>query len=82
MVVLIVLVFLLVLALVMGVIGAVEISVGLEINMFQSPFYKIGIVSDRHYLTDGSVEDELIIGLLFVNIVFVFWKPLDNSDII
>lgn len=70
-------VFLIVLALVMGFRGCHQMDIALEINTFQSPFYKIGIFSDRHMLQDGSVEDEVVIGLLFVNIVVVFWKPLD-----
>ena len=71
------LVFLIVLALVMGFSGCHQVDISLEINTFQSPFYKIGIFSDRHLLQDGSVEDEVVIGLLFVNIVVVFWKPID-----
>ena len=70
-------VFLVVLALVMGFRGCHQMDIALEINTFQSPFYKIGIFSERHMLEDGSVEDEVVIGLLFVNIVVVFWKPID-----
>ena len=70
-------VFLVVLALVMGFSGCHQMDIALEINTFQSPFYKIGIFSERHMLEDDSVEDEVVIGLLFVNVVVVFWKPLD-----
>jgi hypothetical protein len=70
-------VFLILLALFMGFRGCHQVDVGLELNTFQSPFYKIGISSDRHSLDDGSIEDEVIVGLFFVNIVFVFWKPND-----
>lgn len=70
-------VFLIVLALIMGFSGCHQVDISLEINTFQSPFYKIGIFSDRHMLEDGSIEDEVVIGLLFVNIVVVFWKPID-----
>lgn len=73
----IIVVFLIALALVMGFRGCHQVDIALEINTFQSPFYKIGIFSDRHLLQDGSIEDEVVIGLLFVNIVVVFWKPLD-----
>jgi hypothetical protein len=69
--------FLIVLALIMGFRGCHQVDVAIEINTFQSPFYKVGIFSDRHSLEDGSVEDEVVIGLLFVNIVVVFWKPID-----
>ena len=70
-------VFLIVLALVMGFRGCHQMDIALEINTFQSPFYRLGIFSDRHLLQDGSVEDEVVIGLLFVNIVVLFWKPVD-----
>lgn len=70
-------VFLITLALVMGFRGCHQMDIALEINTFQSPFYKIGIFSDRHILEDGSIEDEVVVGLLFVNIVVVFWKPID-----
>ena len=69
--------FVLGLALFMGFKGCAQVDIALEINTFQSPFYKIGIFSDRHSLEDGSFEDEVTIGLFFVNIVFVFWKPND-----
>lgn len=69
--------FVLLLALFMGFKGCSQVDIGLEINTFQSPFYKIGIFSDRHMLQDGSIEDEVVIGLFVVNIVFVFWKPND-----
>ena len=69
--------FLIVLAIIMGFRGCHQVDVAIEINKFQSPFYKVGIFSDRHSLEDGSVEDEVVIGLLFVNIVVVFWKPID-----
>ena len=75
MIVLYILGFLVSLVLVMGYIGAEEISYGLEINTLNSPFYKLGITSQRFILEDGSAEDELVIGLFFINIVIVFWKP-------
>lgn len=70
-------VFLILLALVMGIRGCHQVSVAIEVNTFQSPFYKLGLFSDRHVLEDDSIEDEIVIGLFFVNIVVVFWKPMD-----
>ena len=75
MIILYILGFLLSVVLVMGYIGAEEISFGLEINTLNSPFYKLGITSQRFILEDGTAEDELLIGLFFINIVIVFWKP-------
>jgi hypothetical protein len=69
------LVFLVILALVFGYINSEEMTIGFEVNTLRTQFYKLGVVSQRYTLEDGSVEDELVIGLFFVNVVIVFWKP-------
>jgi hypothetical protein len=53
------------------------VTFGLELNKLNSPFFKLGLFSDRFTLEDGSVEDEIVIGLFFINVVIVFWK--DNN---
>jgi hypothetical protein len=68
------LLFLLILSIVCGIIGSLEITFALEVNTLNTPFYKIGIFSERYTLDDGSSEDEIVIGLFFVNISIVFWK--------
>jgi len=68
---------LLVIALVSGWVKSDEVTFGLEINTLKSPFFKLGLFSERFTLDDGSVEDELVIGLFFINVVIVFWK--DNN---
>ena len=55
-------------------IGSQEITFALEFDTLNSPFYKLGIFSERFTLSDGSSEDEIVIGLFFVNIIIVFWK--------
>ncbi len=72
-----VIVFLLVMAIVMGVDGSLEITLAIELNKLNSPFYKVGIFYQRYVLDDEAVEDELTIGLFFVNVVVTFWKPAD-----
>ena len=67
-------VILLVISIVYALIGSSELSFGLELNTLQSPFYKLGLFFQRYTLEDGTVEDELTIGLFFVNIVIVAWK--------
>ena len=69
--------FLLVLSLVCGYINSVEVIFALEINTLKSPFFKIGLYSQRYTLEDGSIEDEIVIGLFFVNVIITFWKPND-----
>lgn len=72
-----VIVFLLVMAIVMGISGSLEITLAIELNRLNSPFYKVGIFYQRYVLDDEAVEDELTIGLFFVNVVVTFWKPAD-----
>jgi hypothetical protein len=79
MIIMYVLLFLLVLSIVCGYIGSVEMTIGIEINTLMSPFFKIGLYSQRYTLEDGSVEDEIVIGLFFINVVMVFWKTVDEE---
>jgi hypothetical protein len=81
MIVVYVLLFLLMLSIVCGFIGSEEFTIGIELNTLRSPFFKIGLYSQRYTLEDGSVEDEVIIGLFFVNVVMVFWKTVDEEEI-
>lgn len=79
MIIIYVLLFLLFLSIVCGFIGSEEFTIGLEINTLRSPFFKIGLYSQRYTLEDGSVEDEVIIGLFFINVVIVFWKTVEEE---
>ena len=67
-------VILLVISVVYALLHSKELTFGLEINTLTSPFYKLGLFFQRYTLEDGTVEDELTIGLFFVNIVIVAWK--------
>lgn len=67
-------VILLVISLVYAFINSLELSFGLEINTLRTPFYKLGMSFQRYTLEDGTVEDELVIGLFFINIVVIAWK--------
>jgi hypothetical protein len=67
-------VILLVISIVYALLHSIELTFGLELNTLQSPFYKLGIFFQRYTLEDGTVEDELVIGLFFVNIVMVSLK--------
>lgn len=68
---------LLVISLVSGWVNSDEVTFGLELNTLKSPFFKLGLFSERFTLEDGSVEDEVVIGLFFINVIIVFWK--DNN---
>jgi hypothetical protein len=72
---------LLFISLIAGYIGSEEFTIGLELNTLKTPFFKIGLYSQRYTLEDGSVEDEIVIGLFFINVVMVFWKTVDEEEI-
>lgn len=76
-IIIIALVVLIVIALFFGAIGCREVSFGIEINKWSTPFFKLGLTSERFSLDDGSVEDEIGVHLLFISFVVIFWKPLD-----
>ena len=79
MIVIYALLVLLFISLIAGYIGSEEMTIGLELNTLRSPFFKIGLYSQRYTLEDGSVEDEIVIGLFFINVVMVFWKTVDEE---
>ncbi len=66
-----------VIALISGAIGSREMSFELAFNRLNSPFFKIGIFSDRFTLEDDTYEDEVSICFFFVNLTFIFWKVPD-----
>jgi hypothetical protein len=76
-IIIIALVVLIVISLLSGFIGSREMSLGIEINKWSTPFFKLGLTSERFSLDDGSVEDEIGVHLLFISFVVIFWKPLD-----
>jgi len=82
-IVIVVLVFLCLVSLIYGWIGSMEMTFGIELNTLRTPYFKFGIFSQRYTLEDESVEDEFVIGLFFINVVFVFWKttiPMDEEE--
>lgn len=68
------LMFLVLLSFVTGRYKCDEIEIAFELNGFNSPYYKLGVFSERYDLEDGTYEHELTIGLFFVNVIVVFWK--------
>lgn len=73
-VVLISLAVLVVISFVAAYVQCQEVVIGFELNLLNSPFYKIGIFSERFIFPDNQIEDELTIGLFLVNITFTFWR--------
>jgi uncharacterized oligopeptide transporter (OPT) family protein len=69
--------FVTVVALIAGYIGSSEVTIGLEINRLNSPYFKMGVCSERYPLEDDTYEDEVSISFFFISVVIVFWKTPD-----
>ena len=72
--------FLLVLALVYGFKGYRELTFIFEAKTYDNPYYNTGLSFNQYRLEDGSTEEELIIGLFFINVIMVFWKPSEEIN--
>ena len=57
-----------------------EIDFALEINLFRSPYFLLGLSYTEFILDDKSVERELRIGFFFVNISILFWIEKEGND--
>jgi hypothetical protein len=51
-----------------------ELYIVFEWNLLTSPFYNIGPSFNLYKNPDGSIEEELKIGLFFLTVMFIFWK--------
>ena len=74
----IILTLLIVTSLVHGFSKYNSIDFALEINLFKSPYFIIGLSYTEFNLDDGSIERELRLGFFFINVCIVFW--IDNQE--
>ena len=56
------------------------IDFALEINLFKSPYFLIGLSYTEFNLDDGSIERELRLGFFFINVCIVFWIDNEEND--
>lgn len=74
-IVLLVLGLLLIGSIVIGYIEFIYMDFIVEIKSISTPYYHIGLSFTEHTTTDPEyIEQELIIGLFFVNILVIFYK--------
>jgi hypothetical protein len=69
---------LLIIALVYGFIKNVGIDVVFEINQFSSPYHHLGISFFGEDDDRGYLAEKLVIGLVFINVIIVFYKHHDE----
>ena len=76
----IILTLLIVTSLVHGFSKYNSIDFALEINLFKSPYFLIGLSYTEFNLDDDSIERELRLGFFFINICIVFWIDNEEND--
>ena len=71
----IIVVILLVMAVWCGMENVIDGSFHIELRAFSLPYYELGISFREHpTLDEDYMEQELIIGLFFINLVATFYK--------
>ena len=76
----IILTLLIVTSLVHGFSRYNSIDFALEINLFRSPYFLIGLSYTEFTLDDGNIERELRLGFFFINVCIVFWIENEEND--
>ena len=74
----IILLTLITMSLIYGFKDHLGIDLVFEINVFSSPYHHLG-VSFFGEDTDTHLVETLVIGLVFINIVFVFYKKKEEN---
>ena len=69
---------LLIISLVYGFINNLGIDLVFEVNQFSSPYHHLGISFFGEDDERGFLAEKLVIGMVFVNIVIVFYKHHDE----
>jgi len=71
---------LLVMSVLIGLKGFIEIDFILEFKSFSHGYFHLGLSFNEHSTEDPEfIEQELIIGLFFVNIIVVFYKEKNEA---
>jgi|APGre2960657505_1045072.scaffolds.fasta_scaffold531495_1 hypothetical protein len=58
-----------------GMENVIDVSFSIEMKNFSLPYYEVGISFREHATIDEEyIEQELIVGLFFINLVVTFYK--------
>ena len=77
--ILLILLALLIMSLVYGFRKNIGMDLILEINMFSSPYHHLGISFFGEDDPRGVLAEKLVIGMVFINVIFIFYK--ENEEI-
>lgn len=77
------LILLFIISFVYAIHNAQEYGIALNINLMNTPYYKIGLFSSRSFIHPNDeeespfIQDEIVIGLLIIEIELIFIKELE-----
>jgi hypothetical protein len=79
------LILLFVISLLYAIYNTQEYRIALNLNLMNTPYYKIGLFSSRTFVypTEDNdenipfIQDEIVIGLLIIEIELTFYKELE-----
>ena len=63
-------------AMVIGWVDSIQVDIMIELKYLSNPWFNIGVSFQEHPQED-HVQQELIIGLFFINFVIVFFKEIE-----
>ena len=64
-----------IISVIVGLRRFIEMDFIIGVKDLSSPYFNIGVSFEEHGTDDPDyIEQELIIGLFFINIIFVFYK--------
>jgi hypothetical protein len=57
-----------------------RLELAIEFNLFNSPCFNLGVSFNEYYVPE-YIEQELLIGLFFINISLIFYKDGEESGV-
>lgn len=75
------LLFLFIISMLYGAYRSDEFEIAINLNLMGTPYYKIGLFSGRTIISvvdePPFIQDEVVIGLLILEVEFIFYKDLE-----
>jgi hypothetical protein len=63
-----------------GIHNMRRLELAIEFNLFNSPCFNLGVSFNEYYVPE-YIEQELLIGLFFINISLIFYKDGEESGV-
>jgi len=67
-------------AIISGINQMRRLELAIEFNLLNSPCFNIGISCNEYY-TPEYIEQEVLLGLFFINFSLIFYKEVEENDV-